>query len=273
MTGLSLDHVIIGVADLEAAAAALGHVLGRSPSWRGRHPAYGTANILFRLDNAYLELLAPDPNATSDSAWTGSLGVFLQEKGEGLFSVAFQTPDVAAATSVTRERGIPVEDPAEGEGVDLDTGAVRRWSNARIPPVFTRGTRCFLIEHRSPPEALPPAPIVAEPAAALTAVTAIGIESQDVHGARWLWNTVFGLPEARVGDSWRYDLGNANLVLSEGTGSGPTPDRWSILVCRAPSLEAVRRHLGVDYEEARFFGTQGLFVTACGANFFLTQPS
>jgi len=60
MSALSFDHVIIGVADLEAAAAALGRVLGRTPSWRGRHPTYGTANVLFRLGSAYVELLAPD---------------------------------------------------------------------------------------------------------------------------------------------------------------------------------------------------------------------
>ena len=35
-------------------------LLGRGPSWHGRHPAFGTRNVLFRLANTYVELLAPD---------------------------------------------------------------------------------------------------------------------------------------------------------------------------------------------------------------------
>lgn len=70
---LSLDHVIIGVADLQSASARMTAVLGREPSWRGRHPSYGTANVLYRLGFSYIELLAPDPEATTATAWTGSL--------------------------------------------------------------------------------------------------------------------------------------------------------------------------------------------------------
>jgi len=53
-----LDHIIIIVADLAQATDDYTLLLGRRPSWTGTHPALGTHNVLFRLDNTYLELLA-----------------------------------------------------------------------------------------------------------------------------------------------------------------------------------------------------------------------
>lgn len=55
----TIDHIIIAVADLAEASAEYSALLGRAPSWRGAHPDYGTANTLFKLDNTYIELLAP----------------------------------------------------------------------------------------------------------------------------------------------------------------------------------------------------------------------
>ena len=54
----ALDHVVIAVRDLDAAAQSYARLLGRAPSWRGVHPGAGTSNVLFRLENSYLELLA-----------------------------------------------------------------------------------------------------------------------------------------------------------------------------------------------------------------------
>tara|TARA_Y100000385_G_scaffold64970_1_gene64285 strand:+ start:266 stop:517 length:252 start_codon:yes stop_codon:yes gene_type:complete len=61
-----IDHLIIVVPDLQDATDQYSVLLGRSPSWQGTHPDYGTANTLFQLDNIYLELLAVK------GAWTGS---------------------------------------------------------------------------------------------------------------------------------------------------------------------------------------------------------
>jgi catechol 2,3-dioxygenase-like lactoylglutathione lyase family enzyme len=56
----SLDHVVLAVADLGAATETYARLFGLLPSWRGEHAAFGTANTLFRLGNAYVELLAPN---------------------------------------------------------------------------------------------------------------------------------------------------------------------------------------------------------------------
>src|SRR5438034_10752582 len=113
MSELSLDHIVIGVSDVEAASEIWSQVLGRSPSWRGRHPDYGTANILFRLDNAYIELLALDLSATSTTPWTAGLADFLAWNGDGIYALALQTPDVSKSVAALREKGLAFDDPAE----------------------------------------------------------------------------------------------------------------------------------------------------------------
>ena len=76
----TLDHLVIAVRDLAAATDVYARLLGRRPSWRGSHPTYGTANTLFRLENVYVELLAPQrPGAVS-----GRLGAWLGDHGEGV---------------------------------------------------------------------------------------------------------------------------------------------------------------------------------------------
>ena len=61
---VALDHVIVAVRDLDAAAATYARLFGRAPSGRGEHPDLGTANASWRLENAYLELLKRDGTLT-----------------------------------------------------------------------------------------------------------------------------------------------------------------------------------------------------------------
>jgi catechol 2,3-dioxygenase-like lactoylglutathione lyase family enzyme len=272
---LQLDHFILGVADLEEAARELGAALGRRPSWRGRHPAYGTANVLFRLDNAYLELLAPDTERGSEvDAWAGSLGRFLNARGGGLFSMALSTPDVAATVADVRARGLTVEDPAEADGHDLDTGAVRRWSNARVPPELTHGTRFFYIQHLSPRETLPVAPLRTDESGAATGVLGVEVESADADKARAMWRDIVGLKESEAHDGWSYDLGNAALLVHAGVGEAETPDRWQSLILRTPSVTALADRLDrerVPFEQGDFGVISGVRVRAAGAEIVLTE--
>src|SRR5437899_2201627 len=112
----SLDHIVLAVADLEAATAAYTALLGRAPSWRGAHPTFGTRNSLFRLDNTYVELLA----ATSDGR--GALGDLVREalgeREERPFALALGVADLDGAVAAARQRGLVVADPAEGAGTD-----------------------------------------------------------------------------------------------------------------------------------------------------------
>ena len=55
---LELDHVLIAVADLAAAARELEVRHGLASVEGGRHPGWGTANRIVPLGDTYLELIA-----------------------------------------------------------------------------------------------------------------------------------------------------------------------------------------------------------------------
>ncbi|MFL5669522.1 MAG: VOC family protein [Chloroflexota bacterium] len=68
MAPLAIDHVLIPVDDLAAAAAMVEARHGLASIAGGRHPGWGTENRIIPLGEAYLELIAvvePDVAATS----------------------------------------------------------------------------------------------------------------------------------------------------------------------------------------------------------------
>ena len=208
----SLDHVILAVADLDAASAEYTTLLGRQPSWRGTHPAFGTRNTLFRLDNTYLELLAADGGTSSPFA-----DLVRSVHGDHLerpFGLALGVDDLDAAVRAARSRGLTVGDAAPGSGIDTGSGRERTWRSAFIDSASSRGLRLLLIQHTSPPDALPPSPFDADAGAACTAVDHVVIFTADLTAAAALWTGTLGVRE-----SWRRDFperGTRNLGLDLG---------------------------------------------------------
>ena len=67
---LAIDHVIVPVRDLALAVAGLEARYGLAAVEGGRHPAWGTANWIVPLGDAYLELVAvADSETASGSAF------------------------------------------------------------------------------------------------------------------------------------------------------------------------------------------------------------
>jgi|GEM_PF-58669 len=192
MADLTLDHVIIAVQDLEAATADYAMLLGRRPSWRGEHPTYGTRNTLFRIENTYVELLSLG-GGSGDPRWSGELARFFDTQGEGVYALALGTGDVDATVRDARACGLDVIDPADGDGVDLDTGARRAWRNAQVPLKASNGARIFFIQHRSPPDALPVAPVAAADGAFVKRMDHAVVLSADMEASRRLWSDVLGV--------------------------------------------------------------------------------
>jgi catechol 2,3-dioxygenase-like lactoylglutathione lyase family enzyme len=191
MSDFTLDHVVIAVRDLASATADYTALLGREPSWRGEHPKYGTANTLFRIDNTYIELIALAGGKQKSTPWTKNLARFL-ERGEGLSMLALGTSDVKAAVRDLRNNGMEIADPADGEGVDLITGARRAWRNAMAAPKTTNGVQLLFIEHRSPPDALPVAAPIAEAGAFVKRMDHAVVLSADMEASRRVWGDIVG---------------------------------------------------------------------------------
>src|SRR6185437_7421303 len=114
-----IDHIIIGVADLDRAAAAYRR-LGFTLSPRGLHSAaMGTANHTVMLERDYFELLAVLAPTALNASWRDALA-----EGEGVIGLAAATPGAAAARSAWLAAGLspgepvafsrPVERPAGG---------------------------------------------------------------------------------------------------------------------------------------------------------------
>jgi Glyoxalase-like domain len=69
---IELDHVLIAVDDLEAAAKEVEKRYGLASVEGGRHQGFGTANRIVPLGEAYLELVAVVDRAEAAASWFGS---------------------------------------------------------------------------------------------------------------------------------------------------------------------------------------------------------
>jgi catechol 2,3-dioxygenase-like lactoylglutathione lyase family enzyme len=255
----SLDHFVIAVRDLEAATATYGALLGRAPSWRGDHPGAGTANTLFRLDRTYAELLSP----VGAGAHADAVRAHLDQRGEGPYAIAFGTDDADACAAALRQHGLPTSSATDGRGRDRSTGTQREWRTVVISPAATRGVALLAIQHRSPPDALPPAR-AADERAAIGGVDHIVIMTADAEAACGLYRDQLGLRLAfdRTFEERRvrllfFRIGGVTVELAAPLGAPADPDgrdRFWGISWRVPDIDAARARLaaaGFDVSEVR----------------------
>lgn len=208
---IRVDHLVIAVRDLEAATASYAAVLGREPSWRGEHPAYGTANALFGLANCYVELLALATDAPTHPVGA-ALAAYLARRSEGLFALALGSDDLDATAAHLRQAGLTPSPIADGEGRAAD-GTRRRWRSFVLARDETRGVNVLAITHADG-AGLATAPATSDPATVVDGVDHVVLFSDDLDGALALWRDVFG-----VGERWRREFperGTVNVGLRLG---------------------------------------------------------
>jgi hypothetical protein len=141
-----VDHVIVGVRDL-ADAAERWRRLGFTPTRRGRHVGWGTANVCIMLQRDYVELLGiVDP-----ARFTADLDRFLAER-EGLLGLALGTADAAATAAAWQAAGLGDLVPRElGRVLDTPAGEVAlRFTNVIPDPAVFDGLRLFACQHLTP---------------------------------------------------------------------------------------------------------------------------
>lgn len=142
-----LDHLIIGVRDLEAARAGWAR-LGFNSTPRGRHVGWATANYCIMFERDYLELLGiVDPEAFSNG-----LDRQLDEAGEGLLGIALGTTDPAATAAAWQAAGLasaaprPLTRQLESETPPLEL----QFTNVMLDPAERAGLNLFACAHLTP---------------------------------------------------------------------------------------------------------------------------
>jgi hypothetical protein len=134
-----LDHVLIAVANLTAAAENLENQHGLASIEGGRHPAWGTMNRIVPLGDAYLELVAV---VEEDEAVRSVFGRWVSgaaTDGGQLLGWAVRTDDL---DSVSRRLGLT---PRSGSRVGRD-GKVLRWRIAGMEIAAADPSLPFFIE-------------------------------------------------------------------------------------------------------------------------------
>ena len=257
----TIDHLIIAVSDLDQTSADYGLLLGRAPSWQGTHPDYGTANTLFKLDNTYIELLAP----CGDGPAADLLNHLLQERGSCLGGVVFGTDDAEAFIAHARALGLQAADPVPGHGVDQRTGAERYWRNIFWDQSAARGIFSFCIEHK-PTSFLPES--VPTVAGAITGVDHVVVNTRSADAAKTFYGDQLGIRLALEQDVPEWGgvqlFFRASSMSIEVIVSDKAPDQDALwgLALKVADLEITRERLlksgvGVsDIREGRKPGTR-----------------
>lgn len=139
----ALDHIIIGVRDLEQSSANFSQRLGLLASGGGTHPSGGTANRIIVIGDTYLELIAVNIPAEAQQSMLTRLA-----RGEGYLNFVLASNDIEADSASMAQRGVSILGPAPGQLKSAD-GRSRGWSRTNVERPDLTQHYPFLIQHDS----------------------------------------------------------------------------------------------------------------------------
>ncbi|MET3526607.1 VOC family protein [Phenylobacterium koreense] len=132
-----LDHIALAVNDLDGAVDAYGRMLGLAPNWIGGDG--GARHAWFQLPNMALDIIAPH----GEGAFGDTIRAHLAAHGEGLWALAFTTPDIEAAQALLARRGLPGTKPHPVRSTH-DDGRKRYWTTVSLDRAATGGLNILL---------------------------------------------------------------------------------------------------------------------------------
>lgn len=136
---VDVDHVILGINNLERGVRAFESRTGVTPKPGGEHPGRGTQNALVALgDGRYLEILAPAATAHPGADREASVS----HAELTLVGWALRTPNIRRTVDRVRGAGFDVEGPLPGSRRAPD-GALLAWQSASLGQL---GLTPFFIE-------------------------------------------------------------------------------------------------------------------------------
>jgi hypothetical protein len=216
-----IDHLVIAVRSVEAAAEELERDLGLVFTGGGRHEAMGTYNRLAFLGDTYLELIGVfDAGLVRSSAAfkVGGAALARLESGhEGLATYALATDDVEGDVARLRASGSAIGGPVAGAR-RRDDGEIVRWVTAF--PELGPERAPFLIEHELAgaewgPEARAARSAFRHPGGGRVRLVSLELPVADAGLVARGYETVLGIA---FGERWRATVGEQQLVLREGGG-------------------------------------------------------
>lgn len=129
-----VDHLLLGVADLDAGISWAEERTGVRAAIGGVHPGRGTRNGLMALSGRqYLEILAPDP--AQEGGGRADLRALREPR---LITWAAHSTDIEALATRVRAAGLSVAGPRPGSRARPD-GRLIEWTTLGIESAFASG--------------------------------------------------------------------------------------------------------------------------------------
>ena len=174
--GVQLDHIVIGVRDLDDAGAQLEDRYGLTTIEGGRHPGWGTANRLVPLGAAYLELVTVVDQAEASNSEFGRW-VTSMLQGDTRFGWAVRTDDLDHTAS---RLGLEVADGSRRSR----SGEMLHWRIAGVGQAARDSSLPFFIEWAAGTPLPGTAPVVHRAGAVALGELTIDGDEQRIH--EWL---------------------------------------------------------------------------------------
>jgi catechol 2,3-dioxygenase-like lactoylglutathione lyase family enzyme len=244
-----LDHVVLLVNDIGAAAVAYQTLFGCAAAWQSAGD--GADRVLFTLDNVTLELMSPKGfSVTADR-----IRAVIAEQGEGLASICFRTADIAKMHRRLDRLALKPEPIIDAESRDAASGAILSWKRTRAATGATRGVRLFFLEMaKQRPRSVPSAD------APIIAMDHVVVSSADPERAAALYGARLGLDMAldRSHPDWGrlmfFRCGDLIVEVVHRPDANADKDKLWGLSWRVADIDATRTRLasaGIDVSEAR----------------------
>lgn len=202
---LWIDHMVVAVEDLDAAAVRWREGFGLDSIAGGVHPAWGTGNRIVPLGPTYIELIAV---LDLEIAATTDLGRAVREVAAGGDAPLVWCLGTDDLTGVAGRLGLPI---TEGGRVRPD-GVELRWRSAGLAAALEASWRPFFISWEIPPAAHPGRGVVQHTAAG-PAITWLEVSCEPSELIAWLGDEA--LPVRFVGG--RPGLRGFGLSTAAGT--------------------------------------------------------
>lgn len=151
-----VDHLVFGVADLDAGVEYIEQQLGVRPVAGGRHSRYGTHNALVSLGaTTYLEIIAPDPELSRPTR--GRLFGLDSLQEPRLVTWAVLSEEIDSAASAAAAAGVAIG-PVESGSRERPDGTVLTWKLSDPYAMPLEGAIPFLISWGETPHPASSAP-------------------------------------------------------------------------------------------------------------------